>query len=63
MAREWKEQPCWTCQLACGGCPWTEVDHETGQIRFQPVPGWDAEPVILYANGAKINTYKTILAR
>ncbi len=32
-------QPCWDCANACGGCPWS--------AKFQPVPGWDAEPVII----------------
>ena len=32
-------QLCWDCANACGGCPWSE--------KFQPVPGWDAEPVII----------------
>ena len=30
-------QPCWTCTKYLGGCPWS--------ARFEPVPGWDAEPV------------------
>lgn len=29
-----KEQLCWTCANACGGCPWSR--------RFEPVPGWTA---------------------
>ena len=30
-------QPCWSCQNATGGCPWSD--------RLEPVPGWDAKPV------------------
>lgn len=29
------ENPCWTCQKACGGCSWSRS--------FSPVPGWTAE--------------------
>lgn len=28
------ENPCWTCQKACGGCSWSRS--------FSPVPGWRA---------------------
>ncbi len=44
------DQPCWSCTKACGGCAWTEVDPQTGKIRFEPIPGWDAETVF-YRNG------------
>lgn len=37
-------QKCWTCENATGGCSWTEFDTETGKIKFEPVPGWDATP-------------------
>ena len=30
------ETLCWDCQRAVKQCPWS--------ARFQPVPGWDAEP-------------------
>ena len=40
-----RKQPCWDCVNACGGCEWTERDPNTHKIRFEPVPGWDAEPV------------------
>ena len=36
---ETRKQPCWDCANACGGCEWSKS--------FQPVPGWDAEPVII----------------
>lgn len=58
MEREWTEQPCWTCKLACGSCPWSELDPNTKQIRFQPIPGWDAEAVVYDSNGVKVQTYK-----
>lgn len=35
---------CWNCKKAdaSSNCPW--ANH------FEPVPGWDAEPTMLYAN-------------
>lgn len=39
-------QPCWTCLRYCGGCPWS--------ARFEPVPGWDAEPVKKSANNTNL---------
>ena len=43
-ADEYKAQTiCWSCQNACGGCPWTEVDPDTDQIRALPVEGWIAK--------------------
>lgn len=38
---------CFDCERACGGCSWTEVDPETGKLRWEPVPGWTAEPTVL----------------
>ena len=32
---KWREQPCWTCQNACGGCSWSNF--------LEPVKGWTAE--------------------
>ena len=29
-----KEQPCWTCAKACGGCSWSRD--------LTPVKGWEA---------------------
>lgn len=43
---EFHEQPCWSCQRYCGGCPWTEVLPD-GKIRFEPVPGWVAKEVVV----------------
>jgi len=39
---------CFDCRRACGGCSWSAVDPETGEIRYEPVPGWTAEPTILF---------------
>ena len=58
LQRKWTQQPCWTCALACGGCPWTELDKDSGQVRFEPVPGWDAEEVVMDSNGVTIHTYR-----
>lgn len=38
---------CFDCQNACGGCPWTAVDPKTEKVKFEPVPGWTAEKVLL----------------
>ena len=38
---------CFDCERACGGCSWTEVDPETGKLRWEPVPGWTAEKTYL----------------
>lgn len=38
---------CFDCRRACGGCCWSKIDPETEHPRFQPVPGWTAEPSIL----------------
>lgn len=32
-----KEQLCWSCKNACGGCEWSAY--------LEPVPGWTAEKV------------------
>lgn len=32
-----KEQLCWSCKNACGGCEWSAY--------LKPVPGWTAEKV------------------
>ena len=44
-------QPCWTCTKYLGGCPWS--------ARFEPVPGWDVEPVEKSGNNTNppISTY------
>ena len=33
---EQRQQLCWRCQNACGGCNWS--------ARLEPVPGWTATP-------------------
>lgn len=33
-----KEQLCWSCKNACGGCEWS--------AHLEPVPGWTAEKVL-----------------
>lgn len=38
---------CFDCRNACGGCSWTEINPDTKQPRFEPVPGWTAKPVLL----------------
>lgn len=47
---------CFDCKNACGGCSWTEVDQSKKEkpIRFQPVDGWTATPII---NGGEITGY------
>ncbi len=35
---------CLSCGRCYGDCPWSERDPETKRIKFQPVPGWTAEP-------------------
>lgn len=44
---------CFDCQNACGGCSWTEINPDTKQPRFEPVPGWTAKPVLLNVGGGK----------
>ncbi len=57
--RKWTEQKCWGCQKAGGGCTWS-AEGEDGAIRFEPIPGWDAEqvPWRRYCNAADGYTYK-----
>ena len=50
---------CIDCKNACGDCEWSETNPETGKIRFQPVPGWTATPVLLaYRHGQEATTYR-----
>lgn len=35
---------CLSCARCYGDCPGSERDPETKRIKFQPVPGWTAEP-------------------
>lgn len=60
-----KSNICFDCKRACGGCSWSEVDDKTGKVKFEPVPGWIAEPTKLYlgeAHGVRKygDTYKVM---
>lgn len=45
-----KEQLCWTCQNACGGCSWS--------ASLTPVEGWTATPsTIKSAKSKEVPTY------
>lgn len=36
-------------------CPWSVVDPVTNKIRFEPIPGWVATPVVVYEkNGSHV---------
>lgn len=37
------ENLCFDCNRSFGKCPWTEVDRNTGAIKFQPIEGWKIE--------------------
>ena len=48
-----KDQLCWDCKKACGGCNWSD--------KLKPVKGWTAEERIIKSNGEpSIHTYKII---
>lgn len=34
LAKRYRDQLCWDCANACGGCNWS--------ARYEPVHGWDA---------------------
>ncbi len=36
---------CFDCKKACGQCSWSAADPLTGELLFEPVPGWTAEEV------------------
>lgn len=38
---------CESCLNNAGGCSWTEEDPVTHRIRFEPVPGWTAQPTTI----------------
>ena len=38
-----KTNICVYCKNALGGCSWSELDPDTNNVRFEPVPGWTAE--------------------
>ena len=51
-------QLCETCQKAYGDCSWTEVDPDTGKVKFVPVKGWDAVPIVRMLKGEKQESYE-----
>ena len=50
---------CFDCKNACGACSWSAVDPATGKVKFEPVPGWTAEKVILNAGWSNGKPYFT----
>lgn len=48
-----KTNICFDCKKACGGCSWSEINPDTKKPRFEPVPGWTAEKVILQVGNSK----------
>ena len=38
---------CFDCKNACGKCSWSAFDPDTGKIKYEPIPGWTAEKVLL----------------
>ena len=53
---------CFDRKKACGGCSWSAVDPETGQVRFEPVPGWDAKKVKLHLGDRRVTETYSIKA-
>ena len=47
VPRQSRTNICFDCQKACGDCSWSEIDPATKHPRFEPVPGWTAEKVLL----------------
>lgn len=45
--KETRTNICFDCQKAVGGCSWSEINPDTRKPRFEPVPGWTAEKVLL----------------
>lgn len=43
---------CADCLKSTGGCSWSGVDKKTNTPRFEPVPGWVAEPTTVGAGRA-----------
>jgi hypothetical protein len=52
-----KPNICFECKKACGGCSWSAFDPYTGKIKYEPVPGWTAEKVLLNIGGVYVETY------
>ena len=45
-----REQLCWRCKKACGGCSWSSS--------FKEVDGWDAEATIVKDEKGAFSSYK-----
>ena len=45
---ETRNQLCWSCGKACGGCSWSR--------NFTPIQGWDATPCRRVYNDAAVGT-------
>ena len=50
---------CFTCQNACGRCSWSAINPATNKPRFEPVPGWTAQKVLLSLGAARGKKYVT----
>ena len=37
---------CFDCKKACGDCSWSAYDPVAGKLKWEPVEGWVAEPVL-----------------
>ena len=37
---------CFDCKKACGDCSWSAYDPVAGTLKWEPVEGWVAEPVL-----------------
>lgn len=42
-----KQNICWDCQKATGGCSWSEIDPNTGRVRFEPPDGAEYKLALL----------------
>lgn len=58
---QFKASLCFDCKKACGGCCWTAYDDKKRGVRFEPVPGWNAEEVelLMFASHGRRYTTKT----
>lgn len=48
---------CESCLRNAGGCSWTEEDPVTHRIRFEPVPGWTAQPTTIPWSRKRVESY------
>lgn len=51
---------CFDCRRACGGCSWSAYDPVEDKIRFEPVPGWTAEPAVIFAGSVNGIRYEIV---